>query len=122
MWISLYVLRAILILVSEALSPHSGDNAERRNAMHKNTKLTPVLRREVFKRYRSGKYSLRDLGVEYHVDKKVIARIVARGEMGDFSVHSSVNHRFVKKRVGSRQRVTVPKQKRATQGRNAKRV
>ncbi|MEX0931293.1 MAG: hypothetical protein WDZ88_00925 [Candidatus Paceibacterota bacterium] len=87
--------------------------------MHKLTKLTPVMRKEVFEDYQSGEYSLRSLGDKYHVDKKVVARIIERGEKGDFSVHKSVNHRFVS--GADKRRKTVPKLKKVLSGKNAKR-
>jgi hypothetical protein len=62
--------------------------------MHKNTKLTPVVRKEIFTRWKKGDISQRALALEYHVDKRVIGRIVERGRTGDFSVHTSVNLRF----------------------------
>jgi len=65
--------------------------------MHQNTKLTPVLRKEIYEKWRKGKgnISLRVLAAEYHVDKRVISRIIERGRGGDFSVHTSVNHRYL---------------------------
>lgn len=63
--------------------------------MHKNTKLTPVVRKEIFMRWKKGGVSQRTLAQEYHVDKRVIGRIVERGRTGDFSVHTSVNIRFL---------------------------
>lgn len=65
-----------------------------RNEMHKNTKLTPVLRKEIFMLWKEHQYSLRTLGAMYHVDKRVIGRIVERGKTGDFSVHDSTNRRY----------------------------
>ena len=65
--------------------------------MHKNTKLTPVLRKQIFKLWETGEYSHRALGKLYHVDKRVIGRIIERGKNGDFSIHSSVNVRFKEK-------------------------
>ena len=64
--------------------------------MHKNTKLAPALREQVYKEWKSKKYSLRELASRYHVDKRVISRIVERGKKGDFSIHSSVNVRYKK--------------------------
>jgi hypothetical protein len=66
--------------------------------MHKNTKLTSVLRKEIYRKWVRGKgaYSLRVLAAEYHVDKRVISRIIERGRRGDFAVHDSTNHRFKK--------------------------
>lgn len=62
--------------------------------MHKHTKLPPNMRREVYHRWCTGKYSLRELGRRYHVDKNVIHLILLRGRLGDFSVHDSTNKRY----------------------------
>jgi len=62
--------------------------------MHKNTKLPPVMRKEVYIHWCSGLWSQRKLADEYHVDKKIIKRIVVRGRLGDFSVHDSTNDRY----------------------------
>lgn len=62
--------------------------------MHKNTKLTPTLRREVYQSWSSGRASLRQLGFQYHVDKNIIQTVIVRGKLGDFSVHDSTNHRY----------------------------
>ena len=62
--------------------------------MHKNSKLTPVLRREIYQKYCQGRYSFRSLGKEYHVDKKIIKKVIIRGRIGDFTIHDSTNHRF----------------------------
>ena len=62
--------------------------------MHKYTKLTPTLRREVYAKWCGGNYSFRTLGTQYHVDKNIIALAIRRGRLGDFSVHDSTNHRF----------------------------
>lgn len=61
--------------------------------MHKNTKIPPALRREVYHQWIEGR-SQRFLADEYHVDKKVIKRILVRGRLQDFSVHDSTNHRY----------------------------
>jgi len=62
--------------------------------MHKNTKLTPVMRREVYEKWSSGEWSQRKLADEYHVDKRIIKTVVVRGRMRDFSVHDSTNERY----------------------------
>ena len=62
--------------------------------MHKNTKLAPALRQEVYTCWCAGGWSQRKLADEYHVDKKVIKRILVRGRLGDFSVHDSTNERY----------------------------
>jgi transposase InsO family protein len=61
--------------------------------MHKHTKVPPTLRKEVYHRWIEGQ-SQRSLADEYHVDKKIIKRIVVRGRQKDFSVHDSTNQRY----------------------------
>jgi transposase InsO family protein len=61
--------------------------------MHKHTKLPPAMRKEVYARWIGGR-SQRSLADEYHVDKRVIGRIVVRGRLQDFSVHDSTNKRY----------------------------
>jgi len=51
------------------------------------------MRREVYKHWTEGK-SQRFLASEYHVDKRIIGRIVVRGRLKDFSVHDSTNKRY----------------------------
>jgi hypothetical protein len=74
--------------------------------MHKNTKLTPVLRREIYAKWVRGRedVSLRILAAEYHVDKRVIGRIIERGSRGDFDVHDSSNLRYQKSAVAKKSR------------------
>ena len=64
--------------------------------MHIGTKLTPLLRKEVYKKWRKEKLSQRELASQYHVDKRVIGRIIERGKKGDFSVHTSTNSKYLK--------------------------
>ncbi len=66
--------------------------------MHPHTKLTPVFRKEIYEKWQKGKggLSLRVLAAEYHVDKRVISRIIERGSRGDFSVHNSTNVKYRK--------------------------
>ncbi len=82
------------------MSPSRGDNPSELS-MHKNTKLTPVSRKEIYEKWVRGKgtLSMRGLAVEYHVDKRVISRIIERGRRGDFSVHSSTNTKYQKSTV-----------------------
>jgi len=69
--------------------------------MHANTKLTQILRREIYQKWVRGRgsVSLRVLAAEYHVDKRVIGRIIERGGRGDFQVHDSTNLRYQKSTV-----------------------
>jgi transposase InsO family protein len=62
--------------------------------MHKNTKLTPSLRRDIYEKWSRGSNSLRHLAEQYHVDKNIIKTVILRGKIGDFTVHDSVNHRY----------------------------
>lgn len=62
--------------------------------MHKSTRLTPILRKEIYEKWKITRPSFRSLGREYHVDKNVISKVVVRGRLNDFSVHDSKNHRF----------------------------
>lgn len=91
----------------QALSPSRGDNA-RKLSMHRNTKLTPVTRKEIYEKWvrAKGALSQRGLAVEYHVDKRVISRIIERGRGGDFSVHNSMNARY-EKSTRKRKRTTL---------------
>ena len=61
--------------------------------MHKHTKLPSALRQEVYDRWIGGQ-SQRSLADEYHVNKRIIGRIVVRGRLDDFSVHDSTNMRY----------------------------
>jgi len=62
--------------------------------MHKNTKLTPSLRRDIYQKWSRGSISLRVLAKQYHVDKNIIKTVALRGKIGDFTVHDSTNHRY----------------------------
>lgn len=70
--------------------------------MHRNTKLTEPLRREVFQRWKADSTSIRGLAREYHVDKKVIQRVIERGKDGDFEVRRSTNHRYLVSKANGR--------------------
>lgn len=85
------------MFLCRALSPFFGDNDNGRiKTMHANTKIPPRLRKEIYCKWQKGVYSLRSLAAEYHVDKRVIQRIAERGERGDFSVHSTMNKKYLK--------------------------
>lgn len=62
--------------------------------MHKHTKLTLNTRREVYDTWIHSNRTVTDLARSYHVDRNIIYRVIARGRLGDFSVHDSTNHRF----------------------------
>jgi len=61
--------------------------------IHKRTKLTPVQRKELVQRYYDGE-RICDLRRQYGVSRPTIYRVIYRGRLNDFSVHSSMNKRF----------------------------
>ena len=62
--------------------------------IHKNTRLTPRQRQEIYQSYHQAKQRPSDLAREYHVSRPTIYKILERGRKRDFSVHKSTNHRF----------------------------
>lgn len=56
--------------------------------------MTPSTRQELYLRWCQGGASIRSLATSYHVDHHIVARVILRGRLGDFSVHDSTNHRF----------------------------
>jgi len=62
--------------------------------MHKHTKLTPTMRRELYETWCRSHSSVRALANYYHVDKRVVSRVLLRGRIGDFSIHDSMNRRY----------------------------
>lgn len=79
--------------------------------MHQNTKLTPVLRKQLYEKWVRGKgtVSMRGLAAEYHVDKRIVSRVIERGRRGDFSVHNSVNVRYRKSTVAKKDAIFTKK-------------
>lgn len=61
--------------------------------MHKNTKLTPVRRREIYDLWLSGT-KITHLAQQFMVTRKIIRKVIKRAKMGDFSVHKSINDRY----------------------------
>lgn len=70
--------------------------------MHKNTKLTPIRRKEIYILWLAGR-TVSDLALTFLVTRRVIYRILMRGRQGDFSVHRSTNHRYRTFRYGMKQ-------------------
>lgn len=62
--------------------------------IHKNTKLTPVKRKEVYKDYYTNQLRKCDLSIKYGVSRPTIDKILYRGRNNDFTVHDSSNARF----------------------------
>jgi len=61
--------------------------------MHKNTKVTPVCRREIYKLWQNGT-KVTHLAKKFNVTRPVIYEILKRARIRDFSVHDSTNKRF----------------------------
>lgn len=62
--------------------------------MHRRTRLTPLQREEIYRRYRDETIRVIDLSREYHVSRPTIYKILKRGRQKDFTIHRSENHRF----------------------------
>ncbi len=62
--------------------------------IHKNTKLTPLQRKEVYKDYYTNHIRKCDLAKKYGVSRPTIDKILYRGKNKDFSIHTSTNKRF----------------------------
>lgn len=62
--------------------------------IHKNTKLTPIQRKEIFRKHYHEGVGTAELARTYQVSRTVIYRILHRGRNKDFSVHKSINQRF----------------------------
>lgn len=62
--------------------------------MHRRTRLTPLQREEVYRRYIDANVRVIDLSREYHVSRPTIYKIISRGRDKDFTIHRSENHRF----------------------------
>ena len=62
--------------------------------IHKNTRLTPIQRKEVYKDYYSHHIRKCDLTKKYRVSRPTIDKILYRGKNKDFSIHTSTNKRF----------------------------
>lgn len=67
--------------------------------MHKNTKLTPIRRKEIYVLWLSGRM-ISDLALTFRVTRPIIYRVLLRARHGDFSVHRSTNHRYRSFRYG----------------------
>lgn len=63
--------------------------------MHKNTKLTPANRKEIYELWLQGK-TVTFLSNEFRVTRKIIYMVLKRARLKDFSIHKSTNHRFKK--------------------------
>lgn len=66
------------------------------NAMtiHKRTKLTPILRRQLAADYFRGKVRVCDLATKYRVSRPTVYTVIHRARQNDYTVHKSTNARF----------------------------
>ena len=62
--------------------------------IHKKTRLTPLQREEVYRKYHRDRIRVCDLARSYHVTPPTIYKIIHRGRMNDFTIHRSINKRF----------------------------
>lgn len=56
--------------------------------MHKSTKVTPRIRREIYTRWKEG-IDQKQLATDYRIHRNTVSKICSRWDMGDFSVHTS---------------------------------
>ena len=62
--------------------------------IHKNTRLTPLQRKEVYKDYHIHHIRKCDLVKKYGVTRPTINKILHRGRNNDFTIHDSTNARY----------------------------
>jgi len=63
--------------------------------IHKNTKLTPIQRRKICNDYYKRNIRKCELIKKYLVSRPTIDEILKRGKIKDYSVHKSINKRFI---------------------------
>lgn len=61
--------------------------------MHKNTKLLPYQRREVYRRWRDGEEVV-DLSKQFRVSRKTLYEVFKKAKLGVFENYSSKNLRY----------------------------
>lgn len=62
--------------------------------IHKNTKLTPLQRKNLYDDYYTNKIRKCDLIKKYHISRPTIDKILYRGRKQDFNIHNSTNARY----------------------------
>ena len=62
--------------------------------IHKNTKITPRLRKEIWSRYSKKDISITDLAKQYNISRTTLHKVLQRARQGDYSVHKSTNKRY----------------------------
>ena len=76
--------------------------------MHKNTRVLPFWRRAMYKAWQEGE-SVTKLAKEYKVSRTTLYEILERGRLQDFSIHRSVNKRFLTIEYGLKKLATTEK-------------
>lgn len=61
--------------------------------MHRSTKVTPRIRKEIYTRWREG-CTQEQLSWEYRVHRNTISKICTRGKIWDFTVHKSTKQQY----------------------------
>lgn len=77
--------------------------------VHKHTRLTPIQRKIICRKYTEEKVTASDLSREFHVSRPTIYKIIHRGREQDFSIHSSTNARFRTVKYGLRRLAKIEK-------------
>lgn len=78
--------------------------------IHKNTRLTPIQRKEVYQDYHINHLRKCDLSKKYQVSRPTIDKILNRGRNNDFSIHKSTNNRFRCLKYGFKRLAKIEKQ------------
>ena len=68
--------------------------------VHKNLRLTPHDRKEIWRLYNTGDWSIVALGKRYRVSRPTIYKVLQRGRKQEFTPRNSTNHRYQNIRHG----------------------
>ena len=89
--------------------------------MHKNTRLTPHSRREIWNKYRTGKHSITGLAAEYKVSRPTLYKVIQRARGQEFSPRKSTRHDYMTAKYGIRRLAKVEQKIEAKLRKQAKR-
>jgi transposase InsO family protein len=70
--------------------------------MHKRIRLTPLDRKEIWRRYASGRWTVVALAAEYRVSRPTIYKTLQRARTQEFAPRKSTNKRFLQAKYGMR--------------------
>jgi len=62
--------------------------------MHRRTRLPPLVREEIYQKYKRELIKVTDLAEQYHVSRPTIYKIIGRGKQKDYRIHKSTNVRY----------------------------